>query len=125
MLTKMVDGKQVVCSDAEEKVIRMMWDLNDKYPEYSGYLMFDGVNEPKHDMVACKNCHRRLISSIIASKVAAINAKIETAEEAGDDASRKTLLQARGSLKGQLSYDHSGWSTIDDCKKHLEMVKAL
>jgi hypothetical protein len=125
MLTKMVDGKQITCSDSEEKLIRMMWSLNDKYPEYSGHLMFDGVSEPKHNIEACKFSHRQMVESIIAKKIATINLNIETAEESGDDSAKKTLLEARKSLKGQLNYDDSIWNTIDDCQKHLEMIKAL
>lgn len=121
----MVDGKQVVCSDQEEKGIRMHWDLNDKYPEYRGHLMFDGVSEPKHDLVASKFYHRQLIESIVQKKIAAVNLKIEAAEESGDDGAKKSLLQARKSLKSQTGYDDSGWTTIDDLKKHLEAIQSL
>jgi hypothetical protein len=125
MLTKMENGKELICSDEEEKLIRMMWSLNDKYPDYSGHLMFDGVSEPKHNIEACKFYHRQMVESIIAKKIATVNLNIETAEESGDDSAKKTLLQARKSLKGQLSYDDSGWSTIDDLQKHLEAINSL
>lgn len=125
MLTKMVDGKQITCSDQEEAWIRKKWDLNTRFPEYEGHVMFDWASEPNHDLKTAKFHHRKLIESHISNKIAEINSKIEAAEEIGDENERKSLLQVRKSLKDQLGYDDGSWTKIEDLKSHLEGVKNL
>lgn len=123
MLTKMVNGKEEACSAEEERVIRMQWDLNDRYPEYCGHLMFDGVNEPKHDMVECKKKHTTLVNSEVQKKIASLNLEIENALENNFVAA--DLYAKRKALKAQINPTLSEMATVADLKAHLEKVKSL
>lgn len=123
MLTKMVDGKSVVCSAEEEKLLRMKWDLNDRYPEYQGHLMFDGISEPKHDIEACKKTHISLVNGQIAKQIALVNDQIEESLENGLDVA--SLYAKRKSLKVQMNPTLSNMETVADLKAHLEKVKTL
>ena len=124
MLTKMVDGKEVVCSEEEERLIRMKWELNDRYPDYCGHIVFDGISEPKHDLVECKKKHAFLVNAEIQKKLDSLKLLIEQSEEDGAS-SLVELLSRRKLLKGHANPDLSSVSVIDQLKAHFEKVVAL
>lgn len=123
MLKKMVDGKELICSPEEERVIRMKWDLNTRYPEYVGHLMFDGVNEPKHDMAECKKHHINLVNAEIQKKIDRLNLDIENALE--NNFVANDLYAKRKALKAQTNPALSKMETVAHLKDHLEKVKSL
>ena len=112
MLKKMVDGKEVICSDEEERLIRMKWALNDQYPEYSGHLAFDGVSEPYHVMDDCKQKFLSYLNRAIDAHQKDVNAKIETCEENGDEQSRISLLIQRKQSKDLYNIDISNCTHV-------------
>lgn len=116
----MVDGKEILCSDEEERVIRMHWALNDKYPQYVGHLMFDGVNEPIHDIVECKKHHSRLLNQAYEQEMKSVNDLIEIAQEEGKDPT--PLLAQRKSLRALASQDLSQIKTVEEL---IDSVPAL
>lgn len=125
MIKKIINGAEVICSDEEERLIRMQWALNDQYPEYSGHLAFDGVSEPYHVMEDCKAKHRQLISFLIGEKVNKINSQLEIAEENYDEELKKILVSKRKSFKSHAGIDLSSIIKIEDLKRHLDIIKSL
>lgn len=123
MLKKLIDGKEIVCSDQEEALIRKRWALNDRFPEYAGHLVFDGINEPSHNIPACRNHHQRLVKSIIENKLEILRKEIEAAQEDGLDTS--ALFARRKHIKSFVDSDLSWANAIEDLKAHLEEVKKL
>lgn len=112
MLTKMVDGKTIVCSDEEERLLLMKWALNDKYPQYIGHLTFDGISEPNHDMTECKKRHASLLTQAYEKELKILNDQIEIAQEDGKDIT--PLFAQRKTLRAMVSQDLSGINTIDE-----------
>lgn len=123
MLKKMIDGQEIICSAEEERLIRMKWDLNEKFPEYAGHLSFDGVSEPFHLMDDCKVKHITLVNAEIQKKTDSLNDKIESAQEDGLDTA--SLFAQRKALKAQRNPDLSKMTKIEHLKDHLEKMKAL
>lgn len=116
MLKKMVDGKEIVCSDEEERLIRMKWALNTQHPEYSGHLAFDGVSEPYHVMDDCKKKFCDYLAQAIERYLKDVNEKIETCEENGDESTRLALLAQRKQAKDLYSLDISHCTSVQELK---------
>ena len=93
MLTKLVNGKEVILTEEEEKNTRAYWAMNDKYPDYVGHCGFDGLNPPLHDMVQCKKLYISLINDAIEKKIVSLNNLIEMAREDGDTATETKLME--------------------------------
>lgn len=119
MLKKMVDGIEVICSPEEEAVIRQYWDMNDKYPEYSGHLMFDGVNPPEHNMHECKKHLLNFMNIAVEKCVADINNKIQHAEESGDIDLKNKLISDRKIVKSLSNPDLSDCKTVEHLKNSI------
>lgn len=117
MLTKIVDGKELICSEEEERVIRMKWELNDKYPEYVGHLMFDGVTEPKHDMVECRKTHKKLHDAKVDEQIAEINRQIEIAQEEGFETSLYFNIRKHLRKLKEMTFDHC--ETVEHLKQSI------
>lgn len=111
MLTRIENGKEIVIGDEEEKAVLMFWSLNESYPQYVGHLMFDGVSEPKHDMVECKKRHTLLLKDACDHEMKSITEQIEIAQENGKDII--DLLAQRKSIRSMVSMDLSEINTID------------
>lgn len=119
----MVDGIEVICSEHEEAQIRNKWALNDAYPEYSGHLMWDGVNEPLHHIRDCQQKHKVLVEKIINEKLIGTAIQIEEAQEEGDLIKERVLIARRKYLKSFLNLDFSEYQDIRSLKYHLEEMK--
>lgn len=117
MLKKLVDGKEIICSEEEEKNIRASWALNDQYPEYVGHSAFDGINPPYHLMEGVKKEHKLLLNKALELALKDINIQIEEAQENGKDLSR--LFELRKNLKKDASYN---FDHIDDVKNLKDSV---
>ena len=117
MLTKIVNGQEIICSEEEERLIRLKWALNDKYPEYVGHLMFDGVSEPKHDMVECRKTHKKWHDAAVDEKIAEINRQYEIAQEDGLDFT--TLMQQRKALRKLKEKTFDDCQTVDDLRSSV------
>lgn len=112
MLKKMVDGIEIICSDEEERLIRMKWALNDQYPEYVGHVAFDGISEPYHVIEDCKKRFYFHLSQAIDKYLKDVNSKIETCEENGDESARLSLLAQRKQAKDLSSLDVSHCTSV-------------
>lgn len=119
MLTKLIDGKEVILSEKEERQQRAFWALNDKYPEYTGHCGWDGVNEPFHDMVECRKHHKNLLSKAYDTSKADLDKKIEIAQEEGNDAMHKSLLAQRKALRVHLDMNFDGCQTVDQLRSSI------
>jgi hypothetical protein len=119
MLKKMVDGIEQICSDAEEKLIKDFWALNEKYPEYVGHCAFDGVNSSYHDMVECRKHHKHLIAKAHDMAKEDLNKRIEIAQEEGNDLMYKSLLPQRKELRMHLSKEFDVCKTVDDLRSSI------
>lgn len=117
MLKKMVDGKEIICSEKEEKNTRLFWDLNDKYPEYVGSCAFDGVNAPYHIIEEVKKTHQSLLNNSCLSAIKKINEKIERAQENEEDT--KELFKERKRINefANMQIDHL--NTVDELKNSI------
>ena len=122
MLTKMVDGKTVVLTPNEERQQRAFWDLNTKYPEYSGHCGWDGVSEPFHDMVECRKHHARLTEKAIEAAKQDLNKKIEIAQEEGNAAMHQSLLAQRKALRQHEGKDFNGYVSIEHLRSSVPEV---
>lgn len=123
MLKKMVDGVELICSDEEERLILKKWSLNEKYPEYRGHLMFDGISEPQHDLVQCSIHHKGMIEQVISESIEKINRQIEEAEDNGYDSLKSDLISKRKSIKSLIQFEEKSFKSVDEMKSHLESVK--
>lgn len=112
----MENGVEIICSPEEETVIRQHWALNDKYPEYCGHLMFDGVNPPEHNIEECKKDFLVFLANAATKCLSDIKSKIEIAEENGDGSARDSLISYRKVIKSLLNPDISSVKTIDDLR---------
>lgn len=120
MLKKLIDGKEIICSEEEEKNIRASWALNDEYPEYVGHSAFDGVNPPHHLIEEVKKEHKLLINKALQLALKDVNLQIEEAQENGKDLTSLFLL--RKNLKEDASYN---FQEINDVKNLKASVPAL
>lgn len=116
MLTKIIDGKELVLTEKEERQQRAFWALNDKHPEYVGHCGWDGVNEPFHDMVECRKLHAKLINKAYESAKEDLSKKIEIAQEEGNDVMEKSLIEQRKNLRSCLDIEFSSCNTVDELK---------
>lgn len=113
----MIDGKQVTCSDEEEKLIRNYWDMNDRYPEYSGHCAFDGSNPAYHIMKDCKEKHTDYINVCIDFALKDINKSIEIALENGSDL--QDLYTRRKLIKQLADPDLSNYTTVEELRNSI------
>lgn len=119
MLTKMIDGKEIICSEDEEKLILEFWEINKNHPEYMGHLSFNGITPAFHDMVECKKHHQYLIQKASESAIKEINELIEKAQEDGEDDLLKELYAKRKEIKQACEIDIAQCKTVDELKKTI------
>jgi len=123
MLKKMVNGKEIICSDEEEVLIRKMWALNEKYPDFCGHLSFDGVSEPFHDIIECKKKLKQLVAQEIELALTILRDYIEMAEENGDEYLKKVTIGKRKEIKGLLNYKDETWNCVEHLDNYLKYVR--
>lgn len=119
MLKKMVDGKEIILSETEERQQRAYWALNDSYPEYVGHCGWDGVSEPVHDMVECRKHHTSLMNKAVQNSIVDINKKIEIAEEQGNAALRESLLIQRKVIRSHMNKDFNSCKTVQELRSSV------
>lgn len=114
MLTKMVNGKEIVLSDEEEKVTRMYWKMNTDNPEYIEACCFDGVKEPWYDLDALRTCKQKMIDRMKISLMEELTDTINELEDEGKDAS--DYRKQRAELRSYCP-DLSKLETLEEIKK--------
>ena len=114
MLKKMVDGKEIICSEEEEALIRKKWFLNETYPDYRGHLMFGGICEPSYNMPGCIGLFLDRLRKAVQLAIDDINAQIESAQEEDEPSLVQELIKKRKQIKILLNVDVSKVKTIDD-----------
>lgn len=119
MLTKMVDGIELVCSEEEESVIREYWELNKNYPEYTGHLSFNGVSPPFYYIEECKKQHLNLVKKASELAIKELNDLIEKAQEDGENDLLKELYAKRKVIRKACEIDISQCKTVDELKKTI------
>lgn len=122
MLTKMVNGKEEILSEQEERQQRAYWALNDAYPEYSGHCGWDGANEPFHNMEECKKHHKKLLKDAYELAKSVINVKIEMAEEEVNNEMLKSAIEQRKELRKHLDSTFDHCKTVDDLKASIPEI---
>lgn len=123
MLKKLINGYEIYCTEDEEQLIRKKWELNKKFPEYSGHLVFDGISLPYHNLEECKKHHIKIINEILSIKIKTLNNKIEIAQENGENLTN--LYLQRKLLRNQLNPNIEKVSKIEELKDNLEKIKMI
>jgi len=114
MLTKMVNGETIVCSDEEEKNIRAYWALNDAYPEFAGCCAFDGVNPPYHIIEDARKTYISLCNSYCDDQIKSLSDQIEVSRENQDSVTEKSLMDTRKSIRKMMNPDVSAIQTVKE-----------
>ena len=112
MLTKLVDGKEVVCTQEEEAAILAYWEFNTKYPKYYDACQFDGFNMPVIFIDKAKEMHQQQITWAVDQELIKITEAIQIAAEDGDDTT--ALLAKRKLVRSYKNMDLTNISTMDD-----------
>ena len=123
MLTKMIDGITVICTDAEEASIRASWAFHENYGQYDESMtwderytgaVLDANGNAQYDLSTAKTIHAFLLTNATSQLLAQLNEQIELARENDDTATEKTLMAQRKTARAYPSMDLSGCNSIDD-----------